>query len=1236
MESGTGNHSELITSLRSEISQLRKINRVLTDDLTRFQTLLEKTQAALVVEDQERKIILTNQEFCDLFAIPHKPEELIGSNCSKASDLGKNLLADPEAFPRRINSILRTRQPVYAEEIVFANGTICERDYIPVFDDNNQFIGHVWQYRNITLHKEKDTELLKHNHLLQLIAWLASSFINLPLNSIDANINEAIKQIGLFVKVDRVYIFKHNYEQRITTNTHEWCAEGINAEIDNLQATPFEYFPGILETFQNGGIVYIPSVAKMPKEDPMRTIFKEQGIRSLLLLPLVQQDINTGFIGFDAVKRERVFNEKDINLLKIFAKLLSNIEERRRTANLLKTREEQLKTILDKSPAVIYTYRIIDGKPDLIYINENLENVLGYKPEVFIGHMEFWEQCVHPDDLPGLSKKLRGEDNFYEYRFLDSSGRYRWISDYQRKIADTEGLPVTIGAWWDNTERIKTVKALKASEKRYRAIVEDQTELVCRFTPEGVLTFVNEAYCRYFNQKPVDLLGENFFNLIPEEDQKLIKQHYAQFTPQNAVVTYEHQVILPDNEIRQQQRVDRAIYNDEGVLIELQGVGRDITERKKAEEELFALKRFNESIVQTVNEGIIMINDDGKVTFANTALLQMLGYNQAELLNKHWRDIVPTESHSIVEAADERRKAGIIDRYELKFIHKSGSLIPTQVSGSPYYNHKNGEMSGTIAILTNITEQKKSEAEIAAKNRLLELLNAYTLEQTKINHIDSLIDLVLNQLVDYTGAEIAVYCEYIEKEKGLRIRKIKTDQMIDSQLQTLAGEELTDMCIPVSPKFLKLMTAEVVSTFDSLLESTDEAISKTNANLLNQVLGVNNYIGIAFVSENNIFGTVLLCFKSEQPDQQLHFLKSYAHITAITLKRIYSEEDIRYISMHDRLTGLYNRHYFEEELKRLDQSREHPIAVISADLDGLKLINDIFGHAEGDQLLQAGAVLLKRSLRASDILARVGGDEFAVLLPRTGKKAVLKLISRIYKSLEEKNTKSSKLPLSISFGMAVSESKEKTLSEKFQEADNAMYQDKIKRSKNARTAIIDKLLESLNDSNKININIVNQVQELSLKLGNIIKLSDTQLSNIALLARIRDLGHIIIPEDLLQQNKMLTDKERDIICQHSEAGYRIALSSPELAGIADLILKHHEHYDGSGYPLGLKDDKIPVECQIVAICAAYAAMINQRNYAAALSQEEALCEINKCAGTMFNPDLVSDFSRMVRNHTCSN
>lgn len=813
---------------------------------------------------------------------------------------------------------------------------------------------------------------------------------------------------------------------------------------------------------------------------------------------------------------------------------------------------------------------------------------------------------------------------------MDSSGKYRWLSDYQRKIADTEGLPVTIGAWWDNTERIKAEKALKESEKRHRAIVEDQTELVCRFTPEGVLTFVNEAYCRYFNQNPVDLLGKNFFSLIPEEEHKLIKQYYAQFTPQNAVVTYEHQVILPDNEIRWQQWVDRAIYNDEGVLIELQGVGRDITERKKAEEELFALKRFNESIVQTVNEGIIMINDAGKVTFANPALLQMLGYDQAELLNKHWKDIVPADSHSIVEAVDERRKAGVIDRYELKFIHKSGSLIPTQVSGSPFYDHKTGEMSGTIAILTNITKQKKSEAEIAAKNRLLELLNAYTLEQTKINHIDNLIDLVLNQLVDYTGAEIAIYCKYIEKDNSLRISKIKTDQMIDSQLQTPASKDLTDMRIPVSQKLYNRMTAEVVRPFDSLFESTDGAISKTNAKILSRVLGINNYTGIAFAIENNNFGTVLLCFKSEQPEQQLHFLKSYAYITAITLKRIYSEEDIRYLSMHDRLTGLYNRHYFEEELKRLDQSREHPIAVISADLDGLKLINDIFGHAEGDQSLQAGADLLKRSLRVSDILARVGGDEFAILLPRTGKRAVLKLINRIYESLEEKNTQRSKLPLSISIGMAVSESKEQKLTETYQEADNAMYQNKIKRSKNARTAIIDKLLESLNDSKKININIVEQVQELSLKLGNTIKLSDTQLSNIALLAKFRDLGHIVIPEDLLQQNEVLTDKEKDIICQHSEAGYRIALSSPELAGIADLILKHHEHYDGSGYPLGLKDDEIPVECQIIAICAAYAAMINQRNYAVALSQEEALCEINICAGTMFNPDLVSDFNRMVR------
>lgn len=135
-------------------------------------------------------------------------------------------------------------------------------------------------------------------------------------------------------------------------------------------------------------------------------------------------------------------------------------------------------------------------------------------------------------------------------------------------------------------EHAKTEVALRESETRYRAIVEDQTELICRFLPDGNLTFVNDAYCRYFNKQREELLGQSFTPLIPRSDQQIPVQHFARLTRDNPVVIYEHRVILPDGHIRWQQWTDRAIFDETETLVEYQAVGRDITDRKQAEIEL--------------------------------------------------------------------------------------------------------------------------------------------------------------------------------------------------------------------------------------------------------------------------------------------------------------------------------------------------------------------------------------------------------------------------------------------------------------------------------------------------------------------------------------------------------------------------------------------------------------------------------------------------------------------------
>jgi len=154
---------------------------------------------------------------------------------------------------------------------------------------------------------------------------------------------------------------------------------------------------------------------------------------------------------------------------------------------------------------------------------------------------------------------------------------------YMQKPYDIEQLLVTIRR---AIEKREAAEALRESEARYRAIVEDQTELICRFRPDGTLTFVNEAYHRYFGKRREELIGCSFMPLIPEDDQEFVEKQFTSLSPENPITTYEHRVVLPSGDMRWQQWSDRAIFDEQDRLVEYQSVGRDTTERRWAEREL--------------------------------------------------------------------------------------------------------------------------------------------------------------------------------------------------------------------------------------------------------------------------------------------------------------------------------------------------------------------------------------------------------------------------------------------------------------------------------------------------------------------------------------------------------------------------------------------------------------------------------------------------------------------------
>lgn len=342
-----------------------------------------------------------------------------------------------------------------------------------------------------------------------------------------------------------------------------------------------------------------------------------------------------------------------------------------------------------------------------------------------------------------------------------------------------------------------------------------------------------------------------------------------------------------------------------------------------------------------------------------------------------------------------------------------------------------------------------------------------------------------------------------------------------------------------------------------------------------------------------------------------------------------AEEKMRYFSMHDTLTGLYNRTFFEEEMRKLEGEHVAPVGLIMCDVDGLKLINDSMGHDKGDSLLVSTANLIKSCFRSSDVVARVGGDEFAILLPDATETILEYTYQRLQENAFSLNNSLQELPLSLSIGFALRTDTSTSLDKLFIEADNSMYREKLYRSQSARSAIVQTLMKALEARDFITEGHAERLQVMVADMGAAMGLPPKSIVDLRLLAQFHDIGKVGLRDRILFKNGTLNPDEKLEMQRHCETGHRIALASPDLMHIADWVLKHHEWWNGQGYPLGLNGEEIPLECRILAIADAYDAMTSDRPYRKAMSHEEAVTELRRCAGMQFDPDLVEKFASVL-------
>lgn len=344
-------------------------------------------------------------------------------------------------------------------------------------------------------------------------------------------------------------------------------------------------------------------------------------------------------------------------------------------------------------------------------------------------------------------------------------------------------------------------------------------------------------------------------------------------------------------------------------------------------------------------------------------------------------------------------------------------------------------------------------------------------------------------------------------------------------------------------------------------------------------------------------------------------------------QRTKKEEEISYLSYHDKLTGLYNRRFYEAEVKKLDIERNLPISIIMGDVNGLKLVNDTFGHDKGDEFLQKAAAAIRSACRKDDIVARWGGDEFVLLLPKTNKDKAEEVVKRIKKLYL--NQQVNAIGVNISFGWATKIDTNEDIQKVLKSAEDYMYKHKILENEEIMKDIISTIMKTLHEKCPKEEQHSKRVSELCQSMGIAMGYSEIEVSRLKVSGFLHDIGKIAIDEEILNKPGKLTDLEWDEIERHSDIGYRILNSAHFMLEIADGILAHHERWDGTGYPKGLKGEAIPKEARIIALADAYDTMTSKRSYWSTLSEAAAREELNQNAGLQFDPELTRVFIEKV-------
>jgi diguanylate cyclase (GGDEF)-like protein/putative nucleotidyltransferase with HDIG domain len=433
--------------------------------------------------------------------------------------------------------------------------------------------------------------------------------------------------------------------------------------------------------------------------------------------------------------------------------------------------------------------------------------------------------------------------------------------------------------------------------------------------------------------------------------------------------------------------------------------------------------------------------------------------------------------------------------------------------------------------------------------------------------------------------------------------------IIDNMKLTLL---MTIIAIILSIGIYLMITKKLLDPIDNLIDTT-ERFSK------------GDFSRRATISRNDEIGRITKSFNKMADTIHMLVNNLETKVKERTMELEETNNSLKYLIYHDSLTGLFNRKFFDEKLKEYDIEEKLPLSIIFGDINGLKLTNDIFGHKAGDELLIKSAEILKNICRDKDIISRVGGDEFAILLPNTEDFEAEKIIDRVNNILSRK--KINGINCSMSMGYGTKKNLYQDIMRTMEIAEDEMYKEKTLNQKKINSDIVVSIIKNLHDKNSMEKSHSINVSEICKNIGQEMQLSETQVRKLKEAGFLHDIGKIALDDNIIKDKSNLTEEEKKEMQQHTVIGYRILNLFEDTLELAEGVFNHHENWDGSGYPKGIKGEEIPIISRIIAIAENYDEMTNELNKNA-MSKDEALQEIIKQSGIKFDPEIVEIFVRM--------